>query len=317
MWYNEIESLSGGDKLNIWKKLIAALMCAVLLTSCTQPEVEPEPEEPQVPAVVNITTAGVSDYYVIRSDTTKSKGEVDAAVKIKKAIIDATGATIGIATDWEKNPVYEHEIIVGNTLRDGYIIDTVALGETGFVIKEVDGDIYIAGGTTGLRRATEHFIEEFIKEGCDVVIPSGYEYIEYHQFDIPALYINMNQVDQSWKIVIDENAFSSVKKMAETLQSTISRKCGIELSIITGDESVPNAFILSTVQPETSGIHSMHVDGNRFIFRSSASTGVQGCVKRFVDLYLSGGASGKFNFPGDYEYLDLGDFMIVTYPDAE
>lgn len=302
-----------------WKQLMTILLCALLLTSCHEPEAEPEESEvPEVPAVVNITSAGQSDYYVIRSDSTKIRAEVDAAVTIRREIMNATGAEIGIATDWEKNPVYEHEIIVGKTLRDGCEIDTTALGETGYIIKEVDGDIYICGGAAaGIRLAADYFVQEFIKEGSDVVIPTGYERIVYHVFDIPALYVNMNRVDQDWKIVIPENALPRVKQTAESLQSTIASKCGFLLEIVTGDESVPNAFVLSDVKPTLNGVHTMHVEGTGFIFRSSASTGIEGCVQQFLNLYLSRGTRGKFNFPGDYEYLELGDLMMVTYPDTE
>ena len=301
--------------MNYWKRLFAVLMCAFLLTSCS--ESETVPEEPPTPEYVSITSAGISDYCVIRSDSTTSKTEIYAAVAVRTEINDATGAEIGISTDWEKNPVYDHEIIVGKTLRDGCEIDTAALGETGYLIKEVDGDIYICGGAaTGTQLAVDYFIEEFVKNGCDVVIPVGYERIVYHQFDIPALYINMNRVDRNWKIVIPENAISGIKNTAESLQSTIAGKCGFVLEIITGDESVPNAFILSSTKPEVNGVHSMHVDDNRIIFRSSASTGLTGCMQRFLDMYLSRGARGKFNFPGDFEYLDLGDYMLVTYPDT-
>lgn len=302
-----------------WKRLLAALLSVLLLTACSGngPESETETEEPSVPAFVSITSAGVTDYYVIRSDTTNSRAEINAAVKVRTEINEATGAEIGISTDWEKNPVYDHEIIVGNTLRGGLDIDITALGETGYIIKEVDGDIYICGGAaTGIQMGVDHFLQEFVRDGQDVTVPTGYEHIVYHEFDIPALYVDMHRVDKSWKIVISENAYPKEKQAAETLQETIARKCGFLLDIITGDESVPNAFILSSVKPEASGVHTMHVDGTSFILRSSASTGIAGCTERFIDLYLSWGARGKFNFPGDYEYLDLGDLMIVTYPDT-
>ncbi|MBE6658099.1 MAG: hypothetical protein E7604_06615 [Ruminococcaceae bacterium] len=301
-----------------WMRLLAVLLCAFLLTACTEPEAVTEETEPPTPAYVNITSAGASDYYVIRSDATNDRSEINAAVKVRTTINDATGAEIGISTDWEKNPVYDHEIIVGNTLRDGLEIDITSLGETGYIIKEVDGDIYICGGASaGIRMAVDYFLQEFVKDGQDVAVPTGYEHIVYHQFDIPALYIDMNRVDKNWKIVIPEKAYSKEKQAAEALQETIARKCGFLLDIITGDENVPNAFILSDVKPEMNGLHTMHIDGTSFIFRSSAGTGIAGCTQRFIDLYFSRGTRGKFNFPGDFEYLDLGDLMMVTYPDTK
>ena len=172
------------------------------------------------------------------------------------------------------------------------------------------------GGISGLRTAVDYFLDEFVEAGSDVVIPADFERIVYHQFDIPALYVNMNLVDRSWKIVISDENNPSLKKAAQQLQTAISGKCGFELAIVAGDESTPRAFILSDSKPEVSGVHSMHVEDNRLIIRSSASTGIAGCVQLFIDMYFSYGARGKYNFPGDFEYLDLGDYMIVTYPDA-
>lgn len=296
------------------KLLLTILTTVIFLAACNQ--TEPLPAEPAAPAFVNITSGGQSDYYVIRNDHGLVKAEIEAAMTIRREINAATGAAVGIATDWEKNPVYDHEIIVGKTLRNGCEIDTVKLGETGYIIKEVDGDIYICGGAApGMREAVNVFLEEFVKEGCDVVIPTGYERIVYHEFDIPALYVNMNQVDGDWKIVIPDKVNPLMERTAEQLQTAIARKCGFSLSVVKGDESVPNAFILSDIRPERNGIHSMHVDNNRLIFRSSASTGVSGCVQRFIDRYMSG-ARGRFNFPGEFEYLDLGDYMMVTYPET-
>ena len=125
--------------------------------------------------------------------------------------------------------------------------------------------------------------------------------------------------DIDWSVFCFKVCFGQVlshNAKAQQLQTAISGKCGFELAIVAGDESTPQAFILSDSKPEVSGVHSMHVEDNRLIIRSSASTGIAGCVQRFIDLYFSYGARGKYNFPGDFEYLDLGDYMIVTYPDA-
>ena len=93
-------------------------------------------DEPDVEKLC-VAADGMSDFWVIRSDFADSDG-VKSAVSVRKRILEATGAELGITTDWEKNPVYEHEIIVGKTLRENYglHIDRVALGETGYIIKE-------------------------------------------------------------------------------------------------------------------------------------------------------------------------------------
>lgn len=138
-----------------------------------------------------VAADGMSDFWVIRSDFADSDG-VKSAVSVRKRILEATGSELGITTDWEKNPVYEHEIIVGKTLRenDGLHIDRVALGETGYIIKEENGKIYIAGGSDkGTALGVEYFLENFVSADTGTVeIPVGFERVTYHKYDM-SLYI--------------------------------------------------------------------------------------------------------------------------------
>lgn len=263
-----------------------------------------------------IVKDGVTDFWVIRSDYTEG-AEVQAAVGIRKAIGEAAGVEPGITTDWEKNPVYEHEIIIGETLREenGYKIDRVALGETGYIIKEVDGKIYISGGMDpGTTLAAEYFIDTFIKPGGDIKIPVGYEYIVYHQYDIPELYIDMNLVDESYKIVIPESAGKTILDAAEKLQAALYDKTGLMLEIVKGDTTAEKSFIITFDKPEIDGVHEMYVDGTSLIFKSSANAGPAACIDTFIDMYLND-KYGKYNFPADFHYLDLGDYIIINYPE--
>ena len=220
-----------------------------------------------------IVKDGVTDFWVIRSDYTEG-AEVQAAVAIRKAIGEATGVEPGITTDWEKNSIYEHEIIIGETLREetGYKIDRVALGEV------------------------------------------GYEYIVYHQYDIPELYINMNLVDDSYKIVIPESSGKTILDAAEKLRNALYDKTGLMLEIVKGDTSAEKAFIITFDKPEIDGVHEMYVNGSSLILSSSSSQGPAACVDTFISMYLDG-KTGKYNFPGDFHYLDLGDYIIINYPD--
>ncbi len=271
---------------------------------------------PDVPTV-KITDNGASDYYVVRADLS-SKALTALANELRAAIEDASGVQPGIVTDWKTFPVYEHEIIIDETLREedlDFTIDRVALGETGFIIKEHNGKIYISGGEeAGTIRAVEYFIDQFVKAGQDVVIPEGYEHIVYHEYDISALYINGNKVDKDWKILVPSGADETLHESAERLQTAIREKCGMLLEISVGGTDQPNAFILSENQPETAGMHSIYVDRDRLIFESSAQSGLSGCVDRFIGRYITD-QFGKFNFPADYKLYEIGDYMIIKYPD--
>lgn len=301
---------------------IAIFTIVILLSACTDAAAENDDavtesqDETDDGEYLYIVKDGVTDFWVIRSDYTEG-AEVQAAVSIRKAIGEAAGVEPGITTDWEKNPVYEHEIIIGETLREetGYKVDRIALGETGYIIKEVDGKIYISGGMDpGTTLAAEYFIDTFVKPGGDIKIPVGYEYIVYHQYDIPELYIDMNLVDESYKIVTPDSGGKTMLDAAEKLQAALYDKTGLMLEIVKGDTSAEKAFIITFEKPEIDGVHEMYVNGSSLILSSSSSQGPVACVDTFISMYLDG-KTGKYNFPGDFHYLDLGDYIIINYPD--
>ncbi|MBQ8510079.1 MAG: hypothetical protein IJ493_09265 [Clostridia bacterium] len=297
--------------------IIFLLSALLLLPACAD---EPAPPEDttaiteSAPAELRVTEGGQTDFYIIRADYS-SQAVTNQAIRLRKAIIDATGATPGINTDWEKNPTYEHELIIGETLREteGFI-DRRALGESGYIIRESGGKIYISGGSDkGTKLAMDFFLDTFVTSGSDVIVPVGYEYVVYHQYDIPALYIDMVQLDDSRTIVLPPSADKTLTKAAETLRDTLYKKTGLYLSIVT-EATDACAILLSEEKPETAGVHEIYVDGGRLVLTSGAGTGLAGCAERFVSLYLEG-KTGSWNFPADFRYLDLGDHIVIKFPE--
>lgn len=272
-------------------------------------------DEPDVEKLC-IAANGASDFWVIRSDFADSDG-VKAAVSVRKRILEATGAELGITTDWEKNPVYEHEIIVGETLRenDGLQIDRVALGETGYIIKEENGKIYIAGGSEkGTELGVEYFLDNFVSaENGTVEIPVGFERMTYHKYDM-SLYIAGEKLEKGLKISVSSDSgklSGDMNDAADMLQDAIYQKTGVMAEIVSDD---PDArIILSNKSPDISGVFDICVENKCLKFESSAASGLSGCVDRFVDLYISD-KYGSYDFPEGYQYFDLGDFITVTYP---
>jgi len=236
-------------------------------------------------------------------------------VTIRKAVTENSGAEVGISTDWEKSPVYEHELIVGHTLREASgEIDRIALGETGYLIREKNGKIFIAGGSDkGLALAVEYFVSHFVKGKTNITIPVGYEKIAYHQYDIPDLYIDMHKVDKFYSIVLCNENDKKLKDAATKLQTAIYEKTGLYLSIVSGKADAQNAFVLSDETPEQNGVYTIHVNGSSLVFASSSNNGLAGCVNNFVRMYLND-RFGRYNFPKDFRYLEIGDYIIVTPP---
>ncbi len=264
-----------------------------------------------------IVSGGVTDFWVIRSDFARET-EVQAAVQLRRAIIDATGTEPGISTDWEKNPTYEHEIIIGETLRetDGFI-DRIALGETGYIIKEENGKIYIAGGSDlGTELAVKRFMDEFVT-GAEISVPIGCEIVEYHQYEINEFYIAMNRVDASWRIIKNVDGGRQQEQLdeaVERLRTVIYEKTGLWLEIVENVENTDKAFVISDESPEIDGVYEIKTVGDSLVFSSSASKGIAPLINLFLDRYLVD-VYGNYNFPADFRYFDLGDYIIVTYPE--
>ncbi|MCI8387973.1 MAG: hypothetical protein HFE63_05850 [Clostridiales bacterium] len=292
---------------------IIVIITIILLVSC-QESGSNEILEPDVDYLY-IVKDGLSDFWVIRNDFAKGV-DVEVAVGIRRAIADRTGLELSISTDWEKNPVYEHEIIVGKTLResDEFKIDRIALGESGYIIKEINGKIYISGGADkGTQLAYKYFVDNFLNIDGDIRIPVGYERIVYHQYDIPEMYIDMKRVDNTYRIVLMQGADKNYTEAAKNLQQAIYDKTGVMLEIKTGSIADKNAFILSDAAPNIIGIHDIEINETSMIFKTSASSGIKSCVNIFIEKYLQN-VYGNYNFPTDFRYCDLGDTMIVIYP---
>lgn len=307
------------------KILIVTIVVVLLLGACsfdTETGKESEAEQFADNDENIIVSSEISErkYFIIRSDYSPQE-ETNAAVKLRKALEEFTGAAIGISTDWEKNPVYEYEFIVGTTLREqdeNVLIDRISLGESGFIIKAVNNKVYIAGGQTkGTTMAVDYFISTFMtgNNTDKIVIPKDYNYIQYHQYDIPQLYIGGTLIDASYVIQCMD---TKNMRLAESLQSSIYYKTGLWMEIITGDDlnGKNAAIVLSNAEPKIKGIYQITVEGSSIVFASSASSGLGLCVESFISLYLEN-VYGAYSFESDFTYVDLGDYIIITMPEVE
>lgn len=291
-------------KINV----LAILVILILLFSgCSNENEEFDLDEPEL---LVIAEAEATDFYIIRSDYGHDS-EVKDAVRLRKALQEKSGAEFGISTDWEKNPIYEHEIIVGDTLREhDSMPEPLELGKTGYIIKEENGKIFIyGGGDEGTSLAVDYFISNFV-DSETVTVPIGYEKIVYHQYAIPDFYIDMCKIDNSRTILTSGKTTSA----CEELRDTVYERTGIWLKI-TGDisDGVP-AFVVSTEKSSVNGTHEITVSDGKIVFTSSATSGTDACIKLFIDEYLKG-KSGRINFPADFRYLELGDYLIVNFPE--
>ena len=152
------------------------LAAAILFAGCGGDEGKEKGVELQ------IMTGGVTPYTIVRSDLS-SEAVAKTAISVRK-MLEACGAEPGITTDWEKNPVSEFEIVIGECTRSVEAgIDPRALGPDGYVIKPVGTRLFLIGGSdAATQAAADAFLTEFFggtdpdaltSAPADLVIPAG------------------------------------------------------------------------------------------------------------------------------------------------
>ena len=261
---------------------------------------------------------GVCDYTVVRSDFSNG-AELKAALLVCDTIEEKTGVRPKITTDWEDNPVTEHEIIVGKTLREeteGYSVDRAALGKNGYIIEAVGEKIFITGGSEeATYSAVQYFLDTFAVNST-VTVDLNYKYTVYQEFDISSFYI-CGKNYTGFIIVCDSK---SVEEAANTLAATLADKTGKRLEVITDENYMSdygpedNIILITSKQPESSGIHLVKAESGRLTFASSSSeTGITGCVGRFIAQYIDG-AKGDCSIADSFTYAVTGDFISIKDP---
>ena len=125
---------------------------------------ETTPAEP-VATYLEIFANGKSGFTVVRTDNEKAVSEINACLTFTKAFHAATGKSIKIVTDWDRNPVQDFEICIGNVTRNGkyYNIAEGSIAEDEFIVKAFDTRIVLLGGTEyGTQKAVEWFIANYL-----------------------------------------------------------------------------------------------------------------------------------------------------------
>lgn len=161
--------------------LLAVLCCACNGTGTGDATTAGVPDDTQPPAAEPLVLpAGEGKKFVIVR--AESAGEtVKSSAASLLAAFRKSGFDPGIQTDWERNPVNDCEIIVGETAResaDFYVADRELLGD-GYLIKVIGSKILITGGNdAGTELAVDRFISEFLGgtgKTEELRIPADYE----------------------------------------------------------------------------------------------------------------------------------------------
>lgn len=166
------------------------LLTALLIPAVTACKAKIGPADT---ADTKVPSAAASGYVVMRGDTS-AQITMQASVKLRRAIADATGEDIKIATDYVKNlsdiPVSAKEILIGDTNRAESKKAAEGLGEYDYIIK-LDGErVVITGGSdTAVGQAVDFFIANYIDTGTKILyIPEDLNYMcKFEKTDNSAL----------------------------------------------------------------------------------------------------------------------------------
>ena len=244
---------------------------------------------------------GAPQYVVVRSDNA-SKKESEAAVLVRKAL-DACGVKTKITTDWEKNPVSEYEIVVGDTLRAasdaGMPLRPHDVGENGWFIKVSDRRIYICGGSPASTvTATEYFIARFLTDADSASVPADYEYVVRQQYALTSVTVGGKDLRQ-FRIVCEDTAAS--KNAAAQLQSYFYETAGIWMEIGTERADDSPALILSGSSVKGSGTMSIRCENGDLLMHIEPYEAFPRGFRSFTAQYFDG-ASGEVKLDKDFRF---------------
>ena len=268
--------------------IFALIMTCLCFCACT----ESTPPAPPLP----IYGEGAPAYTVVRGDNAAS-GDVDAMVLFNKYTKNC-GVTFAVTTDWDKNPVSDYEIVIGETLRDdtdpNITLDAHDFGPEGWFVKVAGSRIYICGGTPAVTvSAIEHFLTEFFgytgdvdapAEITSVSIPADYEYIYNQPFDVTDITVGDTSL-RDYRITWDDKANSTtqMRMVASALQTTLYYEHGIWVDIDSKNAGTAPAIYLSHADDGSFSLSQS--DGTVQLSADTAS--FSRGWKKFVDAYLS------------------------------
>lgn len=207
------------------------------------------PETTTPPPVVKTVVADGSTAYTIIRGETAGQSDIDQAIKLRTAIIDATGAQISLGTDWVKKgteiPAAALEIVVGDTNRPKTVEARTS------ILRERDWGIFFSGDrvtiTGGSDAATAEAVDYFIANCIDtagkkIEFEENFAYINEHQY--PMGNVTLDGVSlREFVIVTPKEASRYEKYAALALNDYFQAQGGFTLATA-DDSSAPAAHEL-------------------------------------------------------------------------
>ena len=217
---------------------------AAVDTTTAAPETTTPP-----PVIKTIVADGASNYTIIRGEMA-TQSDIDAAIKLRTAIIDATGAQVGLGTDWVKKgtelPAQAFEIVVGDTNRPQTVTArTTILRERDWgIFMTADDRVTITGGSdAATAEAVEYFIANCIDTaGKKITFEENFSYIYEHVYPLGSITLDGTPL-REFTIVTPKDATRYEKYAALALNDYFRAQGGFTLAM-TDDSAAPAAHEL-------------------------------------------------------------------------
>lgn len=185
------------------------------------------------------------DYVVVRGDTA-GKQEIDAVVKLRKAIAELTGIEIEMTTDFEREGTKyvrrDKELCVGFTNREESVAAAEGLKTNDFRIKRDGTRVVIAVGSgDAADAAVGYFIENYISQKSGrIAVPEDLSYEYRHTYKLGDLKLNGRDI-ADFTIVGDETA-------AAIVQNGIAELCGVRLPVAAKSKGGPDILLTTALE---------------------------------------------------------------------
>lgn len=238
-------------KLNFIKivsLVLILIMSVTALVACQQPgepnesskEESPFPTDPQEPeeilADIEIAAGVKTSFNVVRGENAPEY-EKSAAVAVKSAILEKSGAMISIVSDWVKESAgiveNEYEILVGRVDRSQSEDIYTDLRAKDYTVTIRDKKIIIAAYTEEkLTEAVEHFVNSLVVTDGKLILPASACKAEKAEYAVDE--VKLNNVSLSgYKIIYKAGASEQIKAAAEKLHKKLCDDYGYDLSVKT------------------------------------------------------------------------------------
>jgi len=229
--------LSGGTVKRMNKRKYAVIAAALLLaagcacfTGCDSQGGGTETVSQEV--LQANAAAKFTGYTIVRPDSAGG-GTVDAAVALRKALIDL-GLELEMTTDWvnrgEEMPVGTQEILIGNTNRPETAVYAGTLRKDEFAVAKEGVRYVITGGSDeAVAMACEWFLANVVPYTGEGMSADGEQYVKTHTYPVENPQIAGTPLQEYVIVYTEEKANES--EHAAALQQIILERTGWTLNI--------------------------------------------------------------------------------------